>query len=293
MIKKLHNDYGLSLLCDFHGHSKLYNAFMYGCRSLESPADTKLFPYILSKVSTHFAFECCKFGAYRFKETTARVCMYRELERVPAVYTLEASFCGSSDGTVHTPQVLKSIGKDLCRALIPYCNLNVSFSVPATISSAKARYSSHEYSKKRVIGTEWKNELLSELKRSQELLNVGDVDECSGSDSAPSDDNLPDNIMAKIVPHELVKRNRSTKKTKPPTLMRRSKKSAFTLKKPADKIGEGRDKVRSVQSFKKSTVTSFIERIKSRPQQLAKRHKPLFIMIDNSMQTEAKSQHAK
>eukprot|EP00826_Nyctotherus_ovalis_P027515 TRINITY_DN21503_c0_g1_i1.p3 TRINITY_DN21503_c0_g1~~TRINITY_DN21503_c0_g1_i1.p3 ORF type:complete len:100 (-),score=27.10 TRINITY_DN21503_c0_g1_i1:209-508(-) len=99
--------------------------------------------------------------------------------------------------------------------------------------------------------------------------------------------------MAKIVPHELARRNRSTKKTKPSTLMRRSKKSAFTLKKTASKIGESKEKVKSVQSFKKSAVTSLIERIRSRPQQLAKRHKPLFIMIDNSMQTETKLRHAK
>ena len=285
----MHKDYGLALLCDLHGHSKLYNAFIYGCRSLGAPEDTKIFPYILSKISPYFSFEYCKFGAYRCKETTARVCMFRELQYVPAIYTLEASFCGGADGTVYTPAVLKSIGRDLCRALIPYCNINVALSISPILSPTQSKSVFKDTTKKnvqknkeKVLGTQWRNELLNELKSNKDLLNVGDVDECSGSDSAPSDDNLPDNIMAKIVPHEVIRKRSSAKK--PSSILRRSKKSAFTLKKSHERINE-RTKVKSVQNFKKSTVTSLIERIKNKPQ-LAKRHKPFSIMTDSSIQTE-------
>ena len=44
-----------------------------------------------------------------------------------AIYTLEATFSGKLDGVFYTPEILKSIGRDICRALIPYCGLSVEF----------------------------------------------------------------------------------------------------------------------------------------------------------------------
>lgn len=114
------------MFCDFHGHSRSYNTFIYGCRSLELPESTKMFPFILSRVNSYFSFASSKFGGHKFRESTARVCLYNEF-RVPAVYTLEASFSGSSEGVFYSPQILKSIGRDICRALIPYCGLAVPF----------------------------------------------------------------------------------------------------------------------------------------------------------------------
>lgn len=109
--------------------------------------------------------------------------MFRELESVPGVYTLEASFAGSKDGLVFTPEVLKSIGRDLCRALIPYCGLETAPGLG------------------NLSGSEFKDKALAELKNNQELLYSGDRDssDCSGSDSAPSDDNLPDSLLNAIV----------------------------------------------------------------------------------------------
>lgn len=47
----------------------------------------------MSKVCDSFAFENSKFSIHKSKEATARVAMWREL-KIPAVYTMEASFCG-------------------------------------------------------------------------------------------------------------------------------------------------------------------------------------------------------
>lgn len=126
-MKQLHKDHGLTLFCDLHGHSRSRGAFVYGCKSLGNPEDTKIFPYMLSKLNPHFTFDLSVFGAYKYKESTARVCLFRELQTVPAVYTLEASFSGSLNGLVYTPELLKSIGRDICLSLIPYCNLKVPF----------------------------------------------------------------------------------------------------------------------------------------------------------------------
>jgi len=64
------------------------------------------------------------------KAKTARITLYNELQEVPAIYTLEASFSDTVDGIQCTPDLLKSIGRDMCRALIPYCGLNAPFTIP-------------------------------------------------------------------------------------------------------------------------------------------------------------------
>jgi hypothetical protein len=64
------------------------------------------------------------------KAKTARITLYNELREVPGIYTLEASFSDTVDGIQYTPDLLKSIGRDMCKALIPYCGLNVLFTIP-------------------------------------------------------------------------------------------------------------------------------------------------------------------
>jgi hypothetical protein len=139
LVKELYQERDLALFCDLHGHSRAHGAFVYGCKSLELPEATKIFPYILSKLSPHFSFPLSRYpfldhlhsyGIQRAKASTARVSLFQELQHVPAIYTLEASFCGTLDGVFFTPDVLKSIGRDMCRALIPYCGLNATLTMP-------------------------------------------------------------------------------------------------------------------------------------------------------------------
>jgi len=105
---------------------------------------------------------------------------------VPAVYTVEASFLGDLEGNVYTPCILKSIGRDICRCLIPYCNFDVPFTINPTLSTT---------------GSKLYDTFLNELKGNEELLNMGDVDssEYSGSDSCPSDDNLPSTMINRVL----------------------------------------------------------------------------------------------
>jgi hypothetical protein len=78
-----------------HGHSRNKNVFIYGNNYQENPESTRLFPYIMSKIWDSFSFDDSKFSIHRSKEATARIAMWREL-KIPAVYTMEASFCGPS-----------------------------------------------------------------------------------------------------------------------------------------------------------------------------------------------------
>ena len=76
-----------------HGHSRNKNVFMYGNNYNENPESTRLFPFIMSKLCDSFSYTASRFNVHKSKESTARVTMWREL-KIPAVYTMEASFCG-------------------------------------------------------------------------------------------------------------------------------------------------------------------------------------------------------
>uniref|UniRef100_A0A8C0F640 Peptidase M14 domain-containing protein n=1 Tax=Bubo bubo TaxID=30461 RepID=A0A8C0F640_BUBBB len=87
------------LYCDFHGHSRKNNIFMYGCDG--SGAGLRLhqrvFPLMLSKnAPDKFSFPSCKFKVQKSKAGTGRVVMWRM--GVSNSYTLEAAFGGSTLG---------------------------------------------------------------------------------------------------------------------------------------------------------------------------------------------------
>ena len=88
----------LAVFCDFHGHSRRKNIFMYGCNVPDQPADSRLFPFILSAINPFFIYSDSRFGNQKSKESTARVTMFQKL-KIPFVYTLEASFAGASKGS--------------------------------------------------------------------------------------------------------------------------------------------------------------------------------------------------
>ena len=60
-IKTFAAEYDIELICDFHGHSRKKNVFMYGNNVIGKPEATRLFPYILSKISPWFNFKDCRF----------------------------------------------------------------------------------------------------------------------------------------------------------------------------------------------------------------------------------------
>lgn len=46
----------LSLFCDFHGHSRRKNIFIYGCNNPQFPEDTRIFPFILGSICPFFIY---------------------------------------------------------------------------------------------------------------------------------------------------------------------------------------------------------------------------------------------
>lgn len=88
------------MYCDFHGHSRSKNAFMYGCKN-DNSRDKKLkervFPLLFSKNCDMFSFENCSFNIQKQKESTARVVVWKEYSLINS-FTLECSFSGPNKG---------------------------------------------------------------------------------------------------------------------------------------------------------------------------------------------------
>jgi hypothetical protein len=116
------------LYCDLHGHSRNKNVFIYGNNYPENPESTRFFPFIMSKICDSFSFESSRFVVHPSKEATARVTMWKEL-KIPAIYTMEASFCGADVGTKagmhYTTEDLMDIGRRFCLSLLIYCDVDV------------------------------------------------------------------------------------------------------------------------------------------------------------------------
>lgn len=127
MMRKTLESRDILFFCDFHGHSRQKNLFMYGCSNQKADRlKERLFPYIFSKNTEHFSFTNCNFIVQKARESTARVVMWREFNLINS-FTLECSFCGPTSGIYKdchfTISMLKDLGRMFCITLMDYaCN---------------------------------------------------------------------------------------------------------------------------------------------------------------------------
>ncbi|XP_064922444.1 cytosolic carboxypeptidase 2 isoform X7 [Columba livia] len=128
MVERVLAEREVVLYCDFHGHSRKNNVFMYGCDGGGAGSGSRLrqrvFPLMLSKnAPDKFSFPSCKFKVQKSKAGTGRVVMWRL--GVLHSYTMEAAFGGSTLGgrnSHFTVQDLKSLGSQLCDTLLDFCD---------------------------------------------------------------------------------------------------------------------------------------------------------------------------
>ncbi|XP_033490000.2 cytosolic carboxypeptidase 2 [Epinephelus lanceolatus] len=128
MVERLTAEMDVVLYCDFHGHNRKNNVFMYGCHSRGDAAlklQERVFPLMMSKnASDKFSFKSCKFRVQKSKEGTGRIAMWRL--GIKNSYTMEATFGGSTlgnrRGTHFTTRDLKSLGFCFCDTLLDYCD---------------------------------------------------------------------------------------------------------------------------------------------------------------------------
>jgi hypothetical protein len=82
------------IFCDLHGHSRLYNSFMFACHkgtgTLCSWTKARLLPRILAKHCHIFNYHLCSFKVEPRKASTARIIVWKEFKVVNS-FTLESS----------------------------------------------------------------------------------------------------------------------------------------------------------------------------------------------------------
>ncbi|KAG8232058.1 hypothetical protein J437_LFUL012009 [Ladona fulva] len=120
------------LYCDFHGHSRRKNVFVYGCsrkyswhepdRSVpENPAEFLMIPHLIDHFNPTFSLSNCNFKVEKTRESTARVTFWREFG-VKQSYTLESTYCGMDQGPLSGYHIntshLKEVGTSFCEALL-------------------------------------------------------------------------------------------------------------------------------------------------------------------------------
>ncbi|KAK9508869.1 hypothetical protein O3M35_006326 [Rhynocoris fuscipes] len=126
MVKRLIEECGVAMYCDFHAHSRKHNVFIYGCenrRASDKKLQEQVFPLMLHKnTADKFSFENCKFRIHKDKEGTGRVVIW--MMGVDNSYTLEASFAGSTIGsrsyTHFNTTDYENMGRSFCETLLDY-----------------------------------------------------------------------------------------------------------------------------------------------------------------------------
>ncbi|KAJ3604453.1 hypothetical protein NHX12_029193 [Muraenolepis orangiensis] len=126
------------VFCDYHGHSRKKNVFMYGCSvketvwqsgtscDLHEDLGYRTLPKILSQIAPAFSLASCSFVVECSKESTARVVVWREIG-VQRSYTMESTLCGCDQGKYKGLQIgtkeLEEMGAQFCLALLRLKNL--------------------------------------------------------------------------------------------------------------------------------------------------------------------------
>ncbi|XP_047453319.1 cytosolic carboxypeptidase 4 [Mugil cephalus] len=124
------------VFCDYHGHSRKKNVFLYGCSVKEtlwqsgSTIDTiglkedpryRTIPKTLDCIAPAFSFNSCNYLVEKSRSATARVVVWREMG-VLRSYTMESSFNGCDQGIYKGLQLgtreLQEMGVKFCQSLL-------------------------------------------------------------------------------------------------------------------------------------------------------------------------------
>ncbi|XP_078456197.1 cytosolic carboxypeptidase 1 isoform X3 [Lampetra fluviatilis] len=122
--------------CDYHGHSRKKNVFLYGCSMKETIWQTaaeakassvyedlsyRTLPRILHQIAPAFCLSSCNFVVEKSKASTARVVVWRDIG-VLRSYTMESTYCGCDQGIYKGSQMgsqeLEEMGAKFCVALL-------------------------------------------------------------------------------------------------------------------------------------------------------------------------------
>ncbi|XP_074131446.1 cytosolic carboxypeptidase 2 isoform X5 [Sminthopsis crassicaudata] len=206
MIKRVLEEREVLLYCDFHGHSRKNNIFLYGCNSTSRKQwlHERVFPLMLSKnAPDKFSFRSCNFKVHKCKEGTGRVVMWRM--GILNSYTMESTFGGSTLGkkrdTHFNTEDLTSLGYHVCDTLLDFCDPDrTKFQQCLTELKDEIFKKFSELGQQMDLDGNWSDISLSDIESST-----------SGSDSSLSD-GLPIHLLDMSEKLEMKKKAKKKKK---------------------------------------------------------------------------------
>lgn len=130
--------------------------------------------------------------------------LFKELKNVACIYTMESSFAGmdmgKTKGMHFTSDMLASLGRDCCRVILAYQNKFIADELKS-LPMFKKIIEAKESGKPLPKGDgDMFGAVMNEFKTNKKLLEAGDGDSSSGSDDAPSEDNLKTEELQKQLP---------------------------------------------------------------------------------------------
>ncbi|XP_061077713.1 cytosolic carboxypeptidase 4 isoform X2 [Conger conger] len=143
------------VFCDYHGHSRKKNVFLYGCSvketlwqagatvnnaTLKEDPGHRTIPKTLDRIAPAFSFNSCNYLVEKSRASTARVVVWREMGVVRS-YTMESTYNGCDQGIYKGLQVgsreLEEMGLKFCQSLLPL-RMSTLLSSPKLFSQASA-----------------------------------------------------------------------------------------------------------------------------------------------------------
>ncbi|XP_011355309.1 cytosolic carboxypeptidase 2 isoform X2 [Pteropus vampyrus] len=223
MIKRLLEEREVLLYCDFHGHSRKNNIFLYGCNNNDHKywLHERVFPLMLSKnAPDKFSFHSCNFKVQKCKEGTGRVVMWRM--GILNSYTMESTFGGSTLGnkkdTHFTTEDLKSLGYHVCDTLLDFCDPDRT-KFTQCLEELKELLQQEIHKKFYELGQDM------DLEGSWNDISLSDIESStSGSDSSLSD-GLPVHLLN--IADELNKKKMHKKKKQKPLQTRKQRNEQY------------------------------------------------------------------
>ena len=166
----------------------------------------------MSKLNSYFSFDNSRFGVQKSKESTARIALFKYLKTTPCIYTMESSFAGvdqSKDKGKHlTTSMLETLGRDLCRTLLIYCQIYVPPELKTMFKAKKVVKKKTNFLEDQEKNPEPDSDssedvaslIMQELSGNKNLIKMGQGNSSAGSDSAPSEDNMNPTELLKNLP---------------------------------------------------------------------------------------------
>lgn len=98
IVRSMYEDREIAYFCDLHAHSMQRDIFMYGCSYTSNEQEyirknslIQTIPLVMSQLSENFSYIFSRFQMEKYKESTARMVMFKEFNIINS-YTCEASF---------------------------------------------------------------------------------------------------------------------------------------------------------------------------------------------------------